>query len=70
MNLNKKFIAIGLILLIFSWVGNISFYEKQILNEPIFIKHYYDVESGMSNIRLYYIQNINSQEQVAKYCIS
>lgn len=65
MNLNKKFITIGVVLLIFSWVGNIFFYEKHILSEPIFIKHYYDVPDGMNNIQLYYIQNINSQESIA-----
>ncbi|WML32861.1 hypothetical protein [Clostridium sp. OS1-26] len=65
MNLNKKFITIGLVLLTLSWVANIFFYEKHILKETIFIKHYYDIQSGMNNVQFYYIQDINSQEQVA-----
>lgn len=64
MNLNKKFVIFGLVFLMLSWVGNIYVYEKHILKEPIFIKHYYDIQSGMNNIQFYYIQNINSQEQV------
>lgn len=64
MNLNKKFAAIGLTLLIFSWVGNIFFYEKHIIKEPIFIKQYYDLQGRVNNVPLYYIQDINSQDQV------
>lgn len=64
MDLNKKFVAIGLTLLIFSWVGNIFFYEKHIIKEPIFIKQYYDLQARISNVRLYYIQDINSKDQV------
>lgn len=64
MNLNKRFIVVGLILLIFSWAGNIFFYEKHIIKEPIFIKHYYDLQGRVNGIRLYYIQNINSQDRI------
>lgn len=65
MNLNKKFIILGAFLLILSWIWNVSSYEKHILKEPVFIKNYSDVPNVLNNLRLQYIENINSETRIA-----
>lgn len=64
MKLNKKMIAFGMALLVVLWTGNIIYYEKHAIKEPLFIKHYYDVDKGTGSFRLYYVQNINSKDKV------
>ena len=64
MKLNKKYIAIGLSFLVLCWIGNIIYYKDHVLKEPLFIKHYYDVEKGSRKINLFYIQNINSKNKI------
>lgn len=61
--MNKKMVIWGLLLLGLLWSGNIIYYEKQVLKEPLFIKHYYDIKKGM-RFQLCYIQNINSKDKV------
>lgn len=63
MNINKKFIVLGLVLLSLCWIGNAIYYNNKVLNAPLFIKHYYDVPVGMNEFRLYYIQNLYSQDK-------
>ena len=64
MKLNKKYIAIGISFLVLCWIGNIIYYKDHVLKEPLFIKHYYDVEKGDREINLFYIQNINSKNKI------
>lgn len=64
MNLSKKNIAIGLVLLIIVWTGNIFYYKKHVLKEPVFLKHYYDFSQGRGRFDLRYIQNIKSKDKV------
>ena len=64
MNLNKKYVSYGLVLLLLFWSGNVIYYKNQVIKEPLFIKHYYDVMKGMNNFQLYYIQNLNSQSKI------
>jgi hypothetical protein len=64
MKLNKRLTALGIVLLILVWAGNITYYKKHVLTEPLFIKHYYDIKKGMSSFRLFYIQNINSKDSI------
>lgn len=64
MNLNKKLIVIGMVLLIVLWTGNIIYYEKHAIKEPLFIKHYYDVNISGDIFKLYYVQNINSKDKI------
>lgn len=65
MNIKKKYVLLGLLLLTAAWLGNIFYYQKHVLKEPLFIKHYYDVKQGMDSFRLYYIDNINQKNEVA-----
>jgi hypothetical protein len=62
----KKFIVYGLVLLSLCWIGNIIYYNNKVLKKPIFLEHYYDIPEEMSDFNLYYIQNINSKDQVAR----
>jgi hypothetical protein len=64
MNLNKKYIILGLVLLIAAWVGNVFYYQSHSLKQPIFLKHFYEVKQGMEGFSLYYIDNINSEDNV------
>lgn len=64
MKFNKKLVACGLILFILTWTGNIIYYKNQILKEPLFMKHYYDIGNGMGDFMLSYIDNINSKNKV------
>jgi len=64
MKIKRKYVLLGLALLVIAWLGNIFYYQKHVLKEPLFVKHYYDVVQGMDNFRLYYINNINSKDDV------
>lgn len=64
MKLNKKYITIGISFLVLCWIGNIIYYKDHVLKEPLFIKHYYDVEKGNRKINIFYIQNINSKNKI------
>lgn len=65
MNIKRNHVIMGLVLLLVLWTGNIFYYQKHVLKEPLFIKHYYDVKQGMENFRLYYIDNINQKNEIA-----
>lgn len=60
MDLNKKHVVIGIVLLIIAWIGNVFYYKKHVLKEPIFLKHYYDD----GRFDLHYIENINSKDKI------
>lgn len=64
MNINKKIVYIIAFVLMGVWVGNIIYYEKHVINEHLFIKHYYDVSESMDSLRLYYVESINSKDNV------
>jgi len=64
MKFNKKLVTCGLILFILTWTGNIIYYKNQILKEPLFMKHYYDIGNGIGDFMLSYIDNINSKNKV------
>lgn len=64
MKFNKKLVTCGLILFILTWTGNIIYYKKQVLKEPLFMKHYYDIDNNRGELRLSYIDNINSKNKV------
>lgn len=64
MNLNKRVIVIGLVLLIVLWAGNIIYYEKHVIKEPLFIKHYYDVDIKGDIVNLYYLQSTTSKDKI------
>ncbi|MHC1683939.1 MAG: hypothetical protein AB6733_13445 [Clostridiaceae bacterium] len=64
MKLNKKLVAFGLILLILIWIGNIFYYEKHVLKEPLFLQNYSDVYTDLGSLQLSYIQNINYQDRI------
>ncbi|SHJ29290.1 hypothetical protein SAMN05444401_2630 [Clostridium amylolyticum] len=64
MKFNKKLVTCGLILFILTWTGNIIYYKNQILKEPLFMKHYYDIDNSRGEFRLSYIDNINSKDRV------
>lgn len=65
MNIKRNYVLMGLVLLLIVWTGNIFYYQKHVLKEPLFIKHYYDVKQGMENFRLFYIDSINQREEIA-----
>lgn len=65
MNIKRKYVLIGLVLLLIAWMGNVFYYQKHVLKEPLFIKHFYDIKQGMRHFNLYYIKNINSKDDVA-----
>lgn len=64
MNFNKKYIVFGSAILVLCWTLNLVYYQNKIINEPLFIKHYYDIPQGMSSFDLYYIQNLSSQSKI------
>lgn len=64
MKLNKKLVAIGLVLLIMLWTGNIIYYKKHVIKEPLFIKHYYDVYIKGDIVNLYYLQSTTSKDKI------
>lgn len=66
MNLSKKKVVVGLLLLIIAWTGNIIYYKKHVLKEPVFIKSYSDIKQGMRGFDLYYISNINDKDDIIK----
>jgi hypothetical protein len=65
MNIKRKYVILGLVLLIIAWVGNIYYYENHKLKKPLFIKHYYDIKNGMDFFRLYFIENINDKNEIS-----
>lgn len=65
MNIKRKHVMIGLALLAITWAGNIFYYQKHILKEPLFIKQYCDVNQGRDSFNLYYISNINEKNEMA-----
>lgn len=64
MNINKRWVFIGLFLLALTWIGNIFYYKLHVLKEPIFLKHYYDFSNGLDRISLYYIDNLNNKDSI------
>jgi hypothetical protein len=66
MKINIRIVIAGLIVLAMVWVGNLYYYNKHVLGEPVFMKHYYDVVKGMNSFQLYYIDNLNSNTSVVK----
>ena len=68
MKINKKHLALAMILLVFCWVGNVICYEKHVLKQPIFLKHYYDIPQGMNQLRLFYIEDLSSQNKITSIC--
>lgn len=64
MNLNKKHVVIWIVLLVAVWTGNIFYYQRHVLKEPLFIKNYYDIREDYGFFRLIYIDNINSERNV------
>lgn len=64
MNLNKKHVVIWIMLLTAVWTGNIIYYQRHVLKEPLFIKNYYDIREDYGFFRLIYIDNINSERNV------
>ncbi len=64
MNLNKKHVVIWIVLLVAVWAGNIFYYQRHVLKEPLFIKNYYDIREDYGFFRLIYIDNINSERNV------
>ncbi|MCM0647758.1 hypothetical protein NBE98_05125 [Clostridium swellfunianum] len=64
MNYSKKLIVTGLILLAAAWTVNVFYYNSRVLKEPLFLKHYYNINSGWSEFQLFYLQNINSAQNV------
>lgn len=64
MNYSKKLIVTGLILLAVAWTVNVFYYNSRVLKEPLFLKHYYNINSGWSEFQLFYLQNINSAQNV------
>jgi len=60
MNFNKKKVATLIVAFVMVWVGNVYLFKYNSLKEPLFIKSYADLQSGMP-IRLHYLQNINDE---------
>ena len=56
MNFSKKKAAILLVALVMVWVGNLYWYNRNLLKEPVFVKCYYDLQGNMP-ITLHYYQN-------------
>lgn len=69
MKINKNIVISLIVLLILFWTLNIIYYKKQVLKEPLFVKHYYDIKKGTGDFQLYYIQNINSKDRVVSITI-
>jgi len=55
MNFNKKQAAMLIVALFMAWVGNVYWYNHNLLKEPLFVKCYYDSPGDMPVFR--YIQN-------------
>lgn len=64
MKIKGKYVLIGLLILVLAWVGNIYYYQKHMIKEPIFIKQYCEISSDAKHFDLYYIENINSKRKV------
>lgn len=64
--MGRKRVIIVLIIIASIWVGNISYYLSQQIDEPIFMKHYYEERvSGEYNIKLLYLVNKNRDIDVS-----
>lgn len=63
MSIRKKYVIVTLVILSLLWTGNVIYYEKHQLKEPLFLKHYYDIKCG-NEFNLYYIENINATDEV------
>ncbi|MCX7695742.1 MAG: hypothetical protein N2Z71_08555 [Caloramator sp.] len=64
MNIKRKYIIIGILVWIMSWVGNAYYFKMVNLKEPLFLKHYLEVKEGMSTISLYYIDLANRDDKI------
>lgn len=64
MNFKRKYILMGLVLLLIAWIGNIFYHQNHILKEPILIKQYCDVNQVKPSFYLYYIANINQENEI------
>lgn len=64
MEIKRKYVVVGLILLALAWGGNIYVYQRHMLKEPVFLKHYYDLKPGIGIFWIYYIDNINPRDGV------
>lgn len=64
MNIKKKWIIIGFLVLLLCWTGNIYYYMQHLIKEPIFLKHYLDVEPYMNNFKLFYLKDNESEDIV------
>ncbi|WP_041721185.1 hypothetical protein [Alkaliphilus metalliredigens] len=40
--MNKKIAVTGILLIVFSWIGNFMYFQSYQLEEPLFMEHYYD----------------------------
>ncbi|MBU3188962.1 hypothetical protein K9O30_07775 [Clostridium bowmanii] len=64
MNFNKKYIILGLAILVLCWTLNIAYYQNKVIKEPLFINHYYDIPKGMNSFDIYYIKDLSSQREI------
>lgn len=65
MNIKRKYVIIGIVLLVIAWAGNIYYYKMHVLKRPLFVNHYYDIKNGMDVFRLHFIENINDKNGIA-----
>ncbi|WP_134703349.1 hypothetical protein [Ammoniphilus sp. YIM 78166] len=65
--MNRTKIGLGLFVLVLLWVGNLAYFQRHQLNEPLFMKHYYDIGTlgDQLNVELYYL--VNHNEDVGIY---
>ncbi|RXT01915.1 hypothetical protein [Ammoniphilus sp. CFH 90114] len=60
-------IGLSLLALVLLWVGNMTYYQRHQLDEPLFMKHYYNIVTlgNQLNFELYYL--VNQREDVGIY---
>jgi hypothetical protein len=58
--MNRNRVFAGLVVLALLWAGNVFYFEKHKLKEPIFLKHYYDLTlyGNELNLELFYFTNV------------
>lgn len=66
--MNQKKVGLGLVVLILLWVGNIVYFQRYQLEEPMFMKHYYSLQNIGNKLEfdLYYLVNHSEDVGVSR----
>ncbi len=67
---DKKWLLLGLLLIAASWIGNLLYYQSMQLKEPVFLRHYSELDAAAHEfVTLLYLENNHAKKKVTNIII-